>query len=52
MCWSKFDSLLEKYVRFAISNSKQWSNNSKGRGSLVTFLSNTIINTIISIISQ
>lgn len=52
MCWSKFDPLLEKYVRLAISNSKQRSNNSKGRGSLVTFLSKTTINTIISIISQ
>lgn len=52
MCWSKFDPFLQKYLNIAIEKSKRRSTLSRGRGSLVTFLSKTTINKIINLISQ
>lgn len=54
LCWSKFDVILEKHIKIAINNSKKRKEKSSnvGRGSLVTFLSKTTVNTIIHIISQ
>lgn len=52
--WSKFDPLLQKQLEDTIKKSKHRNlvTSGRGRGSLITFISKTTINTIINIISS
>lgn len=52
--WSKFDPFLEKQLEYVIKKSKHHNllTPGRGRGSLVTFISKTTINKIITLISN